>query len=177
MRFLIGALAPILTLFSTHSGAQSVSVSSGRWFFGGGVGAALGDVAYFEVSPFVGYRVNDKLSIGAGALWRHREDERYSQDLSTDDYGGNLFARYSVYGPVFLQGEYEYLDYEYYRANLTTDRTTANSFFAGGGIAQPLGGNASLFFLAMYNLSYDSYDEPQPYDSPWLVRAGVSVGF
>ena len=82
-----------------------------------------------------------------------------------------------MYGPVFLQGEYEYLDYEYYRSDLTTARRSANSLFAGAGLAHPLGGNASLFFLAMYNLTYSGYDEPKPYDNPWVIRAGGSVGF
>lgn len=177
MRLIIGVSAAILTCFSTPGSAQSVSASSGRWFWGGGIGVGFGDVTYIEVSPFVGYRATDRLSVGAGALWRHREDDRYGRDLSTTDYGGSLFARYSVYGPFFLQGEYEYLNYEYYRTGQDTDRTSANSFFAGGGIAQPLGANASLFFLAMYNLSYGSYDEPKPYDNPWVIRAGVSVGF
>jgi hypothetical protein len=177
MRLIIGLAAAILTVFSAAAGAQSVSVSSGPWFVGGGIGVGFGDVSYIDVSPFVGYQVNDKLSVGAGVLWQHRRDDRYSKTLTTDNYGANLFARYTVYGPLFLQGEYEYLDYEFYRTDLTTDRKTANSFFAGGGIAQPIGAKASLFFLAMYNLTYSSYDDPKPYDSPWVLRAGVSVGF
>ena len=177
MRILIGALAAFLTLSATAAGAQSVSVSSGRWFFGGGIGLGFGDQSYVEVSPFVGYRVTDQFSVGGGVLWQHMEDNRYQKDLSTDNYGANLFARYAVYGPFYLQGEYEYLDYEYYRSDLTTARRSANSLFAGGGIAHPLGSNASAFVSLMYNLTYSTYDDPKPYDSPWVVRAGISVGF
>ena len=59
MRLNIGILAAILTLLSIQAGAQSVRASSGRWFFGGGVGVGFGDLTYIEISPFVGYRVTD----------------------------------------------------------------------------------------------------------------------
>ena len=58
------------------------------------------------------------------------------------------------------------------------DRLTDDyaSVFVGGGLSQPMGHNAAFLISAMYNLSYDS-NEPSPYDSPWVIGAGVSVGF
>ena len=89
----------------------SASFNTGRIFVGGGVGVGFGDVTYVNVSPFVGYRVDERLSVGAGLIYRHRNDERFGRDISTNDYGANLFARYTVVGPFFVQSEVETLSY------------------------------------------------------------------
>lgn len=174
----VSALAVAALVISAPAAAQvSAGFGAGRWFFGGGLGLGFGDVTFVEVSPLVGYRVNDRLSVGGSLLYRYRNDDRYGRDLSTNDYGASVFGRYAVTGPFFLQGEIEQLSFEYYRSDLTKTRTDATSVFGGGGIAQPLGRNASLFALALYNFSYSGYGFPAPYASPWIFRVGVAVGF
>ena len=151
-----------------------------RWFFGGGIGASFGDVDYIEVTPFVGYRINPKTATGVGFLYRYRNDDRYGREISTSDYGFNLFGRYKIYQPLFVHGEYELLSYEFLTTNGFEDRELFSSFFAGGGISQPLGKSPespAFFMLALYNFSHDGDDFPQPYDTPWSVRVGVSMGF
>ena len=157
--------------------AQTVTKSSGPWFFGGGVGLGFGDVTYVELSPLVGYQVNERVSVGGSLTYRYRDDERFSPSISTSDYGSSLFARYAVAGPFFIQAEYEYLNYEIVRLDNSSERRDANSVFAGGGISKPVSPNVSLFATALYNLTYSSYDDPAPYDSPWVIRLGVSAGF
>jgi hypothetical protein len=157
--------------------AQSITFSSDRWFYGGGVGVSFGDITYVEVSPLLGYRVDDRLSVGGSLIFRYRDDDRFSPSVNTSDYGGGLFARYTVVAPFFLQAEYEYLNYEVLRPDRSTERMNANSVFAGGGVTHPLNRNVSLFATVLYNLTYSSYDEPGPYSSPWVVRFGVSAGF
>jgi len=144
-------------------------------FLGGGLGLNFGDVRYFDVQPMIGVKLTPQFSTGVSLLYRYRKDTRYAQDLKTEDYGGTLFGRYHVIPAVFLQAEYEYLNYEYYRFNLSKSRDDFSSFLAGAGVSQPLGGNSSLYASALYNFSYNNPDSP--YDSPWVYRVGVSFGF
>jgi hypothetical protein len=166
------ALLVLLACVSTTARA-----ASDRVWFGGGVGLSFGTVDYIEVSPLVGYRLTDDVSLGGGLFYRYRSDGRYSPSLDTSDYGANVFGRYRVAPPVFLQVEYEYLDYEYARIGGSTDRETFDSVLAGAGFVQPAGGRASLFVLGLYNFSYDDNDLRSPYSDPWVFRVGVSIGF
>lgn len=171
------ALLLLLAAVTTNAWSQaSLSSSSGRVFFGGGVGVGFGDVTYINISPFVGYRVDERLAVGAGLIYRHTSDERFGRDLTTNDYGANLFARYTVVGPFFVHGEVEQLSYEYVRADLSTNRTNATSFFGGGGVSKSIGSNTSIYAAALYNFSYGS-QSPSPYSSPWVFRFGIGVGF
>jgi hypothetical protein len=148
-----------------------------RMFFGGGVGLGFGDVDFVSIEPLLGVRMHTQVTVGAGLLYRWAEDNRYDPDLDTTDYGARAFTQYFPVPGFFLQAEYEYLDYEYLRADLSTDRDTASSIFAGGGISQPLGGQAGFYAAALYNFSYNGDDLASPYDSPWVIRVGVTAGF
>lgn len=146
-----------------------------RLFWGGGVGLGFGDVDYVEVSPLVGLRVHPKVDVGLALTYRWRNDDRY--DVSTNDYGSTLFGRFRVWQNLFLEADWEYLNWEYVRFDLSQDRETTSSFLAGGGYYLPLGGRASMAVSALYNFSYDDNDPPQPYGDPWVIRAGFAVGF
>ncbi|MBI1394653.1 MAG: hypothetical protein GC151_01645 [Betaproteobacteria bacterium] len=174
-RHVIGAAL----LLATSTAWAQVSLSSGhdRWFFGGGLGVGFGDVSYVTLSPFAGYRVTDQVSVGVGLQYRYRNDTRFGRDLSTTDVGTSVFARYQVFGPFFVHGEYEYLNYQYYRSDLSKTRTGVSSFLVGGGVSQQLNRNASFYAMVLYNLSYSSYDSVSPYSSPWSVRAGIGISF
>jgi hypothetical protein len=151
--------------------------AASKWFFGGGIGASFGDVDYIEIAPLIGYRLHPRVSTGLGVFWRDRSDDRYSPSVDTTDYGGSLFAQALVTRPIFVHAEYEYVDYEYPTVDGGTARDSTSSFFLGAGVYQPLGGRAGLYASALYNLSYDADDLSSPYDSPWVYRVGVSVGF
>ncbi len=97
--------------------------------------------------------------------------------MSTNDYGANVFVRYSFLPALFGQVEYEYLSYEFVRSDLSTDRDNFNSVLAGPGFFQPLGKRTAFYATVLYNFSYDSDEFPSPYDDEWVYRVGVSVGF
>ena len=86
-----------------------------------------------------------------------------------------------IYGPVYLQAEYEHLSYDGLDHDGNSSRDSFDSFMAGGGIAQPVGGKAFLFLTAMYNFSYDNFNNSNayrsPYNSPWVIRIGITAGF
>lgn len=149
---------------------------------GGGMG--LGFTAYqdyISLSPSIGYALTKKLVLGTGLTYRYTKYKNVQpgQDVTVSDYGINPFLRYSVYRGFFVQAEYEYLNYENISySTLETRRANWDSFMAGGGFMQPIGSKAAFFALAMYNFSYRDAKpgEYLPYASPWVIRAGISVG-
>jgi hypothetical protein len=156
---------------------KSAAPSQPKIFYGGTIGLSFGDVEYLEISPLIGVNLTRELGVGVSFLYRARKDKRYPETLTTEDYGATLFGRYNLPGPLYLQAEYEYLDYEYRTSYYGTEtkRDDFSSFMAGGGVSQAIGGNASMYATVLYNFSYDQADSP--YDNPWIVRFGVGVGF
>ena len=155
-------------------------------FFGGGFGVGFGNYTYVNISPIIGYRVTPRLSTALRFMYQYTTYDYYdyqaqeTMNYSGNDYGIGGFARFMVYGPVYLQAEYEHLNYD--GLDYTGSyRSTFDSFMAGAGIAQPVGRNVFLFFTAMYNFSYDNFNSNNvyrtPYDSPWVIRIGVTAGF
>jgi hypothetical protein len=147
-----------------------------RWFYGGGLALSFGSVDFVSITPYVGYRITPVVSAGVGLQYAYRDDSRYGQSFSSSDYGGSIFSRVYLDKGIFLSAAYEYLRFEYLDASAVEVSDDYSSVFVGGGLARPLGPNASFVVSAMYNLSYES-TEPSPYDSPWVIGAGVGVGF
>ena len=151
-----------------------------RLFYGGGVGLSFGDVDYIEIAPMIGFKLTPRTHLGVSLLYRYRDDDRYDPSLTTSDYGGSVFARYFPLGGLFIQGEYEWVNYEYVSfdgLSYRHDRQGDSNVLAGGGFSQSMGNHASFFISALYNLNYDGDDPFEPYDSPWVVRVGVGFGF
>lgn len=74
----------------------------------------------------------------------------------------------------------EYLSYEYLNTSGEKARKGFNSFMAGGGFFQPIGRSAGLYAMALYNFSYKdrtSNNDIYPYDSPLVLRVGITAGF
>jgi hypothetical protein len=142
---------------------------------GGGIGLGLGSVQdYFSVSPVIGYRLTAKLTAGTGITYRYTNFKPYKLKLS--DYGLNPFLRFMVYRNIFLQTEYEYLNYEVPLSRLETTRMNFDSVLGGGGFIQPIGNRLSFYVMALYNFSYRETSGYSPYDSPFVIRAGINIG-
>lgn len=148
-----------------------------RMFFGGGVGLGFGDVDFVSIEPLVGVHLDPKVSVGASFMYRFTNDNRYPEDIKTNDYGARAFVQYFPVPQFFGQLEYEYLDYEYVLPTFDTARNNVGSLFVGGGVSNPIAKNAAFYGTVLYNLSYDGNDPARAYDSPWVVRVGVSAGF
>ncbi len=164
------------------SAAPPVGVGGGtsvgkRLFAGGGMGLGFGDVNYVDLSPFFGVAVTERVSTGVSVLYRWREDRRYDPDVTTIDYGAGIFTRIGIIDPIFAHVEYEYLSWEFIYPDLSTERRGYSSILGGIGFAQPLGGNATFYTTFLYNFTYDSSELIKPYNSPWVIRAGVGFWF
>jgi hypothetical protein len=169
LRRLLPVLALLLIFWAPARAAD-------RWWFGGGLALAFGDVDYVSLQPILGYKVTPKFGVGGRLIFTYRDDGRFDPSVTSTDYGAGLFARYFVTGPVFVQGEYEHISYEYPQANGSTTRDGYDSWLGGVGFAKPISRNASFFVLGLYNFSYDD-DEPSPYNDAFVLRVGVGVGF
>jgi hypothetical protein len=151
-----------------------------RIFTGGGIGGGFNSYYdYISISPLVGYRITQRLA--GGVQFQYRFTNYKQADFKTNDFGISPFLRFSVFGPIFLHAEYEYLSYEYQAyPTYEKDRKGYSSFMAGGGFFQPIGRRAGFYAVALYNFSYRDPMSPYdiyPYNSPLILRVGVTAGF
>ena len=158
------------------SPAFAAKGGANHWWFGGGVGLAFGNVDFISIEPVIGYSISPKLSAGGRLIFRYRSDNRFEEDVSTNDYGAGVFLRYLVARPFYVQADYEYLSYELPRFDGSSDRQGFDSIFGGFGVAQPIGTNTAFYATILYNFLW-SEGEPSPYADRWVFRAGVSVSF
>lgn len=148
-----------------------------KLFFGGGGGFGIGDLTWVTASPIIGYRATERLSTGVGITYRYTNDKNFRIDPITHDYGASVFARYLVRQPFFLHAEYEYLNFEFPNTNPNeSNRLDFQSLLGGAGVSIPVGGRTAFQVLALYNLSY-GVNKRTPYDRPWIVRGGITIGF
>jgi hypothetical protein len=147
---------------------------------GGGFGLGFSSTqSYISVSPTLGYQITKKLIAGTSVTYRHNSYKFSSLPaLKLNDYGVNPFVRFTVYRNIFLQTEYEYLNYEFPVTYTETVRKTFTGLLAGGGFTQPLGDKVVLYFMALYNFSYvdPTGNQYAVYNSPLIIRAGINVG-
>ncbi len=174
------ALALIISLAGFSQGKDNSLKGAplkDRIVTGGGLGLGFGSVQdYFSVSPMIGYRLTAKLIAGTGVTYRYTNYKVYRPSIKLHDYGVNPFLRFMVYRNIFLQTEYEYLNYEFPVSSAETTRMGFDSFLAGGGFIQPLGDKAAFYVMALYNFSYQQGTQYSPYDSPIVLRAGINIG-
>ncbi|SNT12933.1 hypothetical protein SAMN05421640_2410 [Ekhidna lutea] len=148
-----------------------------RIYFGGGFGFSAGaDQTNLSLSPQVGYKITEKFSAGVGISYQYVKIKQPS--ISINNYGWSLFTRYNIVQQFFAYSEFERLSFEYVTGvdPVRKERTGYNSLLIGGGYAEQLGGRASFSLMALYNVLYDETDFPRPYNSPWVIRAGIGVG-
>lgn len=183
---LIIVLAAIFMVSGSFAQESQNSNFKDNFFVGGGLGAGFGTYTFVNISPIIGYRITPRLSAALRLMYQYTTyDYYYSGDkvnFSGNDYGVGGFIRFMVKGPFYLQGEYEHMNYEdvnYYDGS--TIRSSFDSYMAGAGVAQPIGGKAFFFLTAMYNFAYNNISNSNtyrvPYNSPWVIRIGVTAGF
>ena len=125
-----------------------------------------------SVSGQIGYKITEELSTGIGVNYQYYK--LTDLDVSFNDYGYNVFARYNVYDPFFAMARYEVQSIV---KTLGAPRSKVDALLVGGGVSQPAGNNASLNFFALYNLSYsDGSLDNGRYTSPWVIGAGINIG-
>lgn len=140
-----------------------------RIFFGGNMGLQFGGQTYVNLSPTMGYRLNNILSVGVGVSYIYQK----VFNISRTHYGANVFARANITEQFFAMAQYERLSVD---VGFEGRRVGLSSMLVGGGIQQPLGGNAVASFTVLYNLSYKE-GRNDLYNSPLVIGGGITLGF
>lgn len=151
-----------------------------RIITGGGLGLSFNSYQDFiSLSPLIGYKITEKLIAGTSFTYRYTKYKQYSPSIKLIDYGVSPFLRYQIFGNFFVQTQYEYLNYEFPISYDESVRKDFNSFLAGGGFIQPIGDKAAFYVSLMYNFSYTepAANQYSPYYSPFVLQAGITVGF
>ena len=152
-----------------------------KWFAGGAVGLAFGNqVNYLEFSPIIGYQLFPRFQIGGSITFRYSKDKRYEPDLSTTDFGASLVGRYFVFGPIFVQAEFERIRFGYpVRTEddlIVAIESTYSGLYGGFGFVQQAGGRGALYMSFLWDFNYDK-NEPNPRNDPFQIQIGYGIRF
>ena len=163
--------------------------SARRLFFGGNGFLSLGTYTDIEVSPIVGYWVTPRFAPGIGAKYEYLSTTYYGPRISTNVFGGTVFADYLLIKNlnklfekmrsnvgIMAHAEYECLSLDNSYFGFTdqspTGRFLQQNFYIGPGIRQPIGENSSFYVLILFNLNANS--EFNSYSSNPVFRIGFT---
>ncbi len=153
---------------------------SDRLVFGGDIGLSLGTYTYINVSPAIGYRLTDRLTVGLGPMYIYQNDKYYNYQSSM--YGGKVLASFTVLrstdinpnfqiGNLILHMENEVLNvepYNYHIGQLDENRLWIDNFLVGGGLSQAIGSKFNVSVLILWDVTNNAYS---PYSNP-IFRIG-----
>ena len=177
----IAALFMILFAFMGKASAQTLSDRTdmrGRIVYGGNVGGGLsGNYLNISLAPQLGYRILSPWEVGLRGV--------YDLQCRFDRVNGNTYSHYfgvapytnvEVFRGIFLHVEDEVM-YGISRWNhQTSNRRWYNSLFVGGGYRQYTYEGSFVYFMILYNLSWQVLENPNgwgtPYSSPFIIRVG-----
>ena len=177
-------LALTLSLFAGKASAQMLSDTpdlKGRIIYGGNFGFGMNN-GYLSLSlaPQVCYRVFNPWEVGIRGI--------YDLDCRFDRVYGNQYGHYfgvapytnvEVFRGLFLHAEDEVL-YGFTRWNhQTVSSKWFNTVYVGGGYRQYSYNGSFVYFMILYNLSWDVIQTKwdTPYASPFTIRVGYCFGF
>ena len=152
-----------------------------RIFVGGGFGAWFSQTfSFVEVSPMLGYMITPRLSGGVGITYQFVSRTYYNYTTNSDFtnnshiYGGRLFGRAQLFGPLFAYTEFESISFEVYNPGSNRfQREWVPGLMLGGGLMQPMGQKGGVAITVMYNVIYDSMRSP--YVSPVIYRISFFI--
>ncbi len=169
----------ILILFTFSFQLQNSFAQKGepfvdRLFFGGNFGASFSsEFTSVDISPIIGYRFTEKFQAGPGIIYQYLS----FQNLSTNNYGAKIFARYFLLPNIYAQTELENLNLKFFERDPTGkivgNRRNVQSLFIGGGYRQMIGRLGGIDFQLLYNINQNRFS---PYQNP-LIRIGFVSGF
>lgn len=162
---------------NTNQDKNTKSSFRERLTFGGNMGVDFPNGLFFlNLSPLVGYKVNDNLTAGLGATWQLLTGNYnyFGQTVKINQqyYGGRVFGTHKIVAPFSAWVEVEGINGEFYNRD-TNDykRSWIVSPLVGAAINQGFGNTGlGLNLVVLYNLNYD--DANVYYSSPWVTRIG-----
>ncbi|MFN4083855.1 MAG: hypothetical protein ACK4K9_09505 [Bacteroidia bacterium] len=133
-----------------------------KWSFGGNFSFGASDISTFLLlQPMAGYSIKPKTMLGAGATYIYSSVNIRGTKFSNNIYGPILFARQNVLENIFLQTEYQPLNYMHYN-DLTNSfsRKWQQVLYVGGGYGSMRGAFIGLFYNVLYRPDNQIYGSP-----------------
>lgn len=144
-----------------------------RLFWGGNIGAWVGNPTFVDVSPLIGYKVTDKFSVGVGAIYNYYSYRYNNYKYSVNFYGAKVMARYFILENVYLQAGYDRINRDNPYSLKPNARIWIENILVGGGLRYPVSDNIYCAASALWNLN----DTPlSPYPNP-IIQIGFVGNF
>jgi hypothetical protein len=146
-----------------------------KFFFGGDFGLSFGDFTFVNLSPRVGYRINQNTFAGGSIRYTYlrlqRRDSQTNQIINqfTQEenwIGAGLFFQRSILDNFFVGIEPELI--QIIRSRPQEYRALVPYILVGGGLLQKFG-NSITFLGLYYNITHEQYPLTP---SPIVIRAG-----
>ncbi|WP_223649827.1 SPOR domain-containing protein [Hymenobacter psoromatis] len=127
----------------------------------------------FNISPALGYRINDRLSVGPGITYTYnyygQDNGSYggpSSSISTSSYGFKVFGQLMVINNFFIHAEYESTNAQFVLVDQNnvytgTVRRTVQTPLAGVGYRSQISRRAAADIVLLYNFK-DNYNSIYP---------------
>lgn len=155
-----------------------------RLYYSGGAQLQFGNATVIGLSPNVGYKFNDILSLGLGLSYQYSKYRAgtylingipYSVGDSEPQhtYGGKLFGRAKTPIDVFVHAEWETLNA--FIPGFSRGREWYSALLVGGGYSVAVGGNSSMNIMMLYNLNRSS--NGALYRTEFIPRVEFSYNF
>ncbi len=133
-----------------------------------------GSVVYYDLSPFVGYKLTEFFSMGAQILYNNSILSYSNTKVSYDVIGPGAFARLSFLQRYYVQAEYDLLSVpQNYLGTAITSRSISNDKMFGIGYK----GGGKLSYFAMFMFDYQPSPYSPYYSQPLIYRAGLVYNF
>jgi hypothetical protein len=158
--------------------------SLGLGFSSSNIGGGLqGNIFFLGISPMVGYKLNDWLSVGprADLQWytgRYREfGSGPIFKYNAVNFGGGIFTRAKVYKQLFFHAEYGAIQYTYadlidYQNNkIVTNKEWVEQMLVGAGLS--FGGP----FASEFSVLIDLLAPDESIELPIVFRYGFTYNF
>ncbi|HWY12595.1 MAG TPA: hypothetical protein VN026_14780 [Bacteroidia bacterium] len=139
-----------------------------RLFWGGNVGAWLGNPTFVDLSPLLGIKINQKLSIGVGGIYNYYSYKYNNYKYSVNFYGVRINARYFIYNNIFLQAGVDEINRDNPYSYFPNERIWIQNVLVGGGLRYPVSDNIYCLATGLWNLNYTPLS---PYPNP-IIQVG-----
>jgi len=171
---------------------QDMPDRKGKFFLVPELWLSFGTTTYIEISPLIGYHINDRLAVGLGPHYifqSQRETVYFPFSYKTHVYGFKGFARFAIitraeeylpiniFSDLFAHVEFDGLSLEkayYYAPSFPDDgRFIYQGLLVGGGISQRVGIFNSVSVMVLWDLNESSRS---PFTNP-VFRIGFNTYF
>lgn len=144
-----------------------------RLFWGGNVGAWIGNPTFVDLSPLVGIRITEKFSGGIGFIYNYYSYKYSNYNYATNLYGSRIYARYFILENVFAQAGWDRINRDNPYAGLPNTRIWIDNLLVGGGVRYPVSDNFYVVASGLWNLNQTPLS---PYANP-IIQIGFIGGF